>query len=190
MLGGGLELAAVTDHNSMDGALRLQQTLGERVIAGEEIMAHEGEIIGLYLTLPVPTGLSAAETARRIHAQGGLVYIPHPFETVRHGLPERVLDEIARQVDIVEAHNGRSVFQNRGAEAEAWARAHHKAMAASSDAHGPSGWGNTYSILSDQPTRNNLVELLGQARLHRGMVGWRGLLYPKYHRLRRAGRRV
>src|SRR5882757_1674551 len=99
---GGLNYIAVTDHNTIEQALELQRTLAEHIIVGEEITTLEGEVIGLYLSKLVPAGLSAKQTVQAIHEQGGLVYIPHPFETVRKGLSLEALDAIAQQVDIVE----------------------------------------------------------------------------------------
>jgi predicted metal-dependent phosphoesterase TrpH len=183
-LAGKLDVIAVTDHDSIAFAQQLQAELGERIIVGEEISTLEGEIVGLYLQGLIPPGLSAVETAKRIKEQGGLVYIPHPFETVRKGLPREALDTIADRVDIVETHNGRAVFQNRSAAASVWAKEHTKAQAASSDAHGWHGWGGTYSSVNKLPTRETLSKLLGDAQFVTGNVGARGVLYPKLNRLR------
>ena len=181
---GRLDVIAVTDHNRIDFAQKLQTELGERIIVGEEITTLEGEIVGLYLQTSIPAGLSAVETVRQIHAQGALVYIPHPFETVRKGLSRRVLDTIAKQVDIVEVHNGRAIFQNRSQEAAKWAEQHHIARAASSDTHGWHGWGKTYSQVAKIPTPETLPLLLAKASFATGKVGIRGILYPKFNRLR------
>src|SRR5882757_5862760 len=72
---GRLDVIAVTDHNRIDFAQKLQTELGERIIVGEEITTLEGEIVGLYLQTLIPAGLSVVETVRQIHAQGALVYI-------------------------------------------------------------------------------------------------------------------
>jgi len=184
---GQLDIIAITDHNDIAAAQSIQTALdplGERIIVGEEIMTTEGELIGLYLSQTVPAGLSPLETVRQIRAQGGLVYVPHPFETVRSGLSVSALDAIAELVDIVEVHNGRAVFQNKGSEAAAWAKNHHKPGAASSDAHGRAGWGRTYAVVDRVPTRGTLLALLAQARLGTGTVGV-GVVYPKLHRLKK-----
>lgn len=183
-----LDCIAVTDHNTIAAAQQLHAELGDAIIVGEEITTAEGEIIGLYLTETIPPNLSAAETVQRIHAQGALVYVPHPFETVRKGLNESVLKQIADGVDIMEVHNGRAVFQNRTSQALAWIAAHGVPGAASSDAHGVAGWGRTYSMLEAMPTRDTLVALLAKASYQRGFPGVRGILYPKFNRLR-TGRR-
>jgi len=180
-----LDYVAITDHNRIDYAQQVQAVLGERIIVGEEITAKEGEVIGLFLTRPVPAGLPLAQTIEQIISQGGLVYIPHPFESVRKGLPAAALDAVADQVAIVEVHNGRAVFQNKTNQAEAWARAHAKAGAASSDAHGWYGWCKTYSTIDRAPMRDTLPIALAAARYTVGSAGVRGVLYPKFNRLRR-----
>jgi predicted metal-dependent phosphoesterase TrpH len=176
---------AVTDHNRIDFAQALQAELGDRIIVGEEITTTEGEIIGLYLQRAVPGGKSLAATVRRIKQQNGLVYVPHPFETVRKGLSAEALATVASDVDIMETRNGRAIFQNRGKEASVWAKEHDVPGAASSDAHGVRGWGKTYTILAEPPNRDTLVSLLRRARLQTGSPGIRGVLYPKFNRLRK-----
>ncbi len=181
---GLLDCVAVTDHNRIDFALQLQQAFGEsRIIIGEEIMTTAGEIIGLFLNKPVLANLSPLATVRAIKAQGGIVYIPHPFETVRHGISLKTLDKIAEHVDIIEVHNGRAWLQNRGPKAAAWAKLHQKLRAASSDAHGWRGLGGNITMLSEIPNRENLLNLLSQARMLTRRPRIRSLLYPKLHRL-------
>jgi len=133
---GRLQFIAVTDHNTIDMAVQLQAQLGNAVIVGEEITTGQGEIIGLYLSHTIPPQKTALDAVRAIKKQGGLVYIPHPFETVRSGIPAEALNQIADQVDIIEVHNGRAIFQNYAKEALAWAKAEGVPGAASSDAHG------------------------------------------------------
>jgi predicted metal-dependent phosphoesterase TrpH len=181
---GLLDVIAVTDHNAISFAQKLHAELGDKIIIGEEITAREGEVIGLYLHEVIPAGLSAAETADRIHQQGGIVYIPHPFETVRKGLTLTTLEGISDTVDIVETQNGRAV-QNKSTKATDWAKLYQLPGAASSDAHGKYGWGKTYSALEDMPTKENLVEQLMQATYMVGSPGLRGKLYPKFNRIRK-----
>lgn len=184
-----LRTIAITDHNRIDFAATLHAELGDVIIVGEEVTAIEGEVIGLYLNEAVPAGLSARETAARIHAQGGLVYIPHPFETARKGLPKDVLDDIADMVDIVETYNGRTL-QNRGYLADDWAQGHSVLKASSSDAHGKRGWGNTASIVTELPKRETLLRLLNDATADKNSTGFTGRLYPKLNRMRQWGHHV
>ncbi len=183
---GLLDCCAVTDHNRIDTALALQHALGpSRIIVGEEIMTTLGEIIGLFLVKPVIAGQTPLETAQAIKDQGGIVYIPHPFETVRHGLPKKALDEIAELVDVIEVHNGRAWLQNRGPRAAAWAKLHQKLRAASSDAHGWRGLGSGITVLADIPTRQNFKKLVAKGHLLARPPHLRSLLYPKLHKISR-----
>ncbi len=187
-----LDSIAVTDHNKIEMAVRLRKELGEGIIVGEEIMTQEGEIIGLYLNSVIPSMLTAKETVQLIHRQGGLVYIPHPFETVRKGITLETLEIIKDQVDIIEIHNGRAVLQNCSKQASEWAANNTIPAAASSDSHGPSGWGKTYSIVRTLPTRQNLTALLqDKDTTHRyAWPGMLGMAYPKLNRLRKRIRHV
>lgn len=185
---GRLDCIAVTDHNTITFAQKLHQKLGDRIIIGEEITTLDGEIIGLYLNQVVKAGLSAADTVAAIKKQGGLVYIPHPFETVRQGVSLHTLAVIANDVAIIETGNGRAVFQNKSKQAETWAAEHGTPRAASSDAHGRHGWGRTYSVVQNMPSRKTLAPMLAKATYKVGMPGIRGVLYPKFNRIRRRRR--
>lgn len=186
---GTLDYIAVTDHNSIDMALRLHKMLGDKIIIGEEIMSREGEIIGLFLRERVEPGQSASDTIQAIRAQKGLVYIPHPLETFRKGLSEKILNENLKFIDVIEAYNGRAITQNRGPQATVWARLNHKATAAASDAHGAKGVGTAYTVLSDKPTRQNLVKLLTTGRMTMHRPPLHTLLYPKINRFTKFIRR-
>jgi len=179
-----LDMIAVTDHDSIDQALAIQNKLGPRIIIGEEITSLEGEIIGLFLNQKVEPGLSALQTVQAIKSQGGLVYIPHPFETVRKGITQSAIDSIADEIDIVEVYNGRAVFQNKGPQALTWARLNNKIGAASSDAHGQKGVGTTYSSVATIPTKESFLEILKAARLTTKRPPLLSLFYPKYNRFR------
>jgi predicted metal-dependent phosphoesterase TrpH len=180
-----LDCVAVTDHNTITAAQDLQQLLGSKIIIGEEITTREGEIIGLFLSEVVPPNLSALETVQRIKRQGGLVYIPHPFETVRKGLSMASLETIREHVDIIEVHNGRAWLQNETIQAEEWSIINKVPGAAGSDAHGIDGAGRTFTQLKALPTVGNLVKQLHQANLTYARPPIHSLLYPSYNRLRK-----
>lgn len=182
---GALDLIAITDHNRIDYAQAIQSQLGDRIIVGEEIMTTHGEIVGLYLQDVVPAGLTPLDTVKQIKDQGGLVYIPHPFETVRKGLHPATLDELVDYIDIVEVCNGRAFLQNRSSQAVVWTKLNQKSPAASSDAHGVRGLGRTYTDFTELPTKGSFLHLLDTAVLRTSHPSFRSLLYPKYHRLRK-----
>jgi predicted metal-dependent phosphoesterase TrpH len=180
-----LDYIAITDHDRVDFALGLQQALGDKIIVGEEITTSEGEMVGLYLKSRVEPGQTALATAHAIRDQGGLVYIPHPFETVRKGMQRGTLDQIAELVDIVEVHNGRALTKKHAVQAAAWAKANGKAGASSSDAHGYRGLGFSYSITTEKPSRGSLVEILKMTNLAHRRAPFYTLLYPKFNRLKK-----
>ncbi len=180
-----LDVIAVTDHNHVDFAIGLKQRLGDRIIVGEEIMTTSGEIIGLFLEKLVRPGLSPQETIQHIKDQGGLVYVPHPFESVRHGVHPGVLEELIDHIDIMEVCNGRAFLQNRSAQAAIWAKLNRVLGAASSDAHGVRGLGKTYTQTRELPKQDDMLKILSHGIPVTDRPGVRSLLYPKYHVLRK-----
>ena len=182
---GILDCIAITDHNSIDFATQAYAELGERIIVGEEIMTTKGEIIGLFLKTTVQACQTPEATIAAIKAQEGLVYIPHPFETIRKGLHPEVLEKIADDVDILEACNGRAFAQNKGQQALVWAKIHGVPAAASSDAHGRQGLGRTYTSMPEIPNRTNLLSLLPISTMYTKRARIRSLLYPKYHTVKK-----
>lgn len=180
-----LDVIAITDHGGIDFGLQLRQELGERIIVGQEIMTSAGEIIGLFLKKKISDGLSTQQTIKHIKDQGGLVYIPHPFETVRHGLHPSVLDELVDYIDIVEVVNGRAFLQNRSQQAVIWAKLNHKIGVASSDAHGWRGIGRTFTQTPNQPTESNLLSELSRSNPIIGRPKIHDLLYPKLNKFKK-----
>jgi predicted metal-dependent phosphoesterase TrpH len=79
----GMDVIAVTDHDTIEGALRASEHAAARtklqVIVGEEVSSRDGHIVGLFLERRVRPGMSAAATVHAIHDQGGLAVAVHPF---------------------------------------------------------------------------------------------------------------
>ena len=79
----GLNVIAVTDHDTIEGALRAADRAAAltrlEVIVGEEVSSREGHIVGLFLERRIRPGMSAAATVHAIHEQGGLAVAVHPF---------------------------------------------------------------------------------------------------------------
>lgn len=181
-----LDCIAITDHNRIDFALKMQGNLGvDKIIVGEEINTNQGEIIGLFLTEQVEPNQDIAVAIEKIKTQGGLVYIPHPFETVRSGITKETLEQIKDSVDLIEGANGRAFFQNFGPQAHSWARIHNVPSLASSDAHRAKAIGKTYSDMSEIPTSENLVELSKTARKFYARPSLADILAPKLNRLKK-----
>lgn len=130
----GLDRIAVTDHGTMRGALEAAALDPERVIVGEEIRCREGvDLIGLFLSDYIPGALPAAETADRIRAQGGVVYVPHPFAYLVR--PRWKASVVLPLADVLEVFNARAFAPAWNRDALAAARERGLPTAASSDAH-------------------------------------------------------
>ena len=162
----GLGALCVTDHNALAAALDLSRlpNLPIKIIPSEEVKSNEGEIIGYFLTELVPKGLSPEETARRIQGQGGLVAIPHPFDSLRTGSRiktpalERLVE--AGLVDILEVLNARSIDPEDNKKALDFARAHNLPMSAGSDAHSLVEVGRAYAEVEPFDGAQQFLEAL------------------------------
>jgi len=135
----GLGAIAVTDHNVFGGALeaaRRARGRGVSVIPGEEVKTDgQGEVIGLFLREEIRRGMSFADTVAAIREQGGLVYLPHPFDRM-HAIPDpTTLHRHLGEIDIFEVYNARLLFETYNDEALRFARKYNLVAGAGSDAH-------------------------------------------------------
>ncbi|HET9733248.1 MAG TPA: PHP-associated domain-containing protein [Acidimicrobiales bacterium] len=147
----GLDVLCVTDHNAIRGAQALVGDLPCRVVVGEEVRTGSGEMIGLFLDERIPPGLGAEETAVRIRDQGGLVYIPHPYDPARHCMSEPVLHRLLADglVDAIEVFNSKTSLPSLNRRAAETAAAAGLASGAGSDAHVPAALGAAYVEVAD-----------------------------------------
>jgi hypothetical protein len=135
----GLGGVAITDHNAFGGALQAVELAREHdlvVIPGEEIKTdHQGEVIGLFLEREIPRGMSFADTMAAIREQGGLVYLPHPFDRL-HAIPDpATLHRHLEDIDVLEVYNARLLRESFNDEALRFARKYRLLQGAGSDAH-------------------------------------------------------
>jgi hypothetical protein len=162
----GLGAVAITDHNAIRGALELSRSTPFPIIVGEEVFTSEGEISGLFLHELIPPGLTPAETVARIKAQGGVVYIPHPFDALRDStLHESALLEIVDQVEALEVLNARVLQSAYNARARSFAQSHGLACGAGSDAHTPFEIGQAYVEMEPFVDRDGFLRSLARARV-------------------------
>ncbi len=141
----GLTHVAITNHNNVEGAVAVRDKVRElglqdelTVILGEEVSSSDGEIVGLFLERTIPRGLTAEETADAIHAQGGLVSIPHPFDPFRMShIREEPLIRLAEagKIDVIEVYNSRVTLQRHNVAAAEFAARYGIPGIAASDSH-------------------------------------------------------
>jgi len=164
----GLAGVAITDHDSLQGALEFASQLSDLLILpGSEIRSAEGEIIGLFLTREIPPGLPAPETMRRIHEQGGVVLVPHPFDIVKlKRMSSRRLEELMEGIDAIEALNGKPRWWWANSSARRFGEEHGLPMTAGSDAHKTSHVGLLYTEMEDFLGPAEFLASLHSASLH------------------------
>jgi len=165
----GLGAIAVTDHNEVSGALEAAEKaerFGVKIIVGEEVKtASQGEVIGLFLTEKIPRGLTLEETVAEIKRQGGLVYVPHPFDRM-HSVPDyEHLLKILDDVDAIEIYNPRVAIGSFNEEAERFAAKYRIVRGAGSDSHVAAGLGSVRIRMRDFDGPQEFLESLRHAEI-------------------------
>ncbi|MFM7251589.1 MAG: PHP-associated domain-containing protein [Ilumatobacteraceae bacterium] len=147
----GIDVLCITDHQAIGGAVDLAGRLPCRVIVGEELRTHAGEIIGLFLRERIPAGTWPADAARAIREQGGVVYVPHPFDPMRRNMAEVALYElaVAGLLDAVEVLNAKTSLPSLNRRAADFAAEFDLAAGAGSDAHVPAALGAAFVEMPD-----------------------------------------
>jgi predicted metal-dependent phosphoesterase TrpH/glycosyltransferase involved in cell wall biosynthesis len=174
----GLGAIAITDHNEISGALAARE-LAERdgdikVIVAEEVKtAEQGEVIGLFIEEKIPRGMTMAETIAEIRRQGGLVYVPHPFDRL-HSVPDyEHLLGIVEDIDILEVFNPRVALTAFNEEAERFAAKYRIVPGAGSDSHVAQGLGSVMIRVHDFDGPEEFLEAMRDAdivRKHKNLI--------------------
>lgn len=161
-----INCVCIADHGTAEGGLKMQKAAPFRVIVAEEILTTKGEIMGMFLKETIPSGLTPGETVKRIKKQGGLVNIPHPFETVRgSSLKEWCMEEIAKDIDLVEVLNSRSPFAANTEKARAFAIKYGIPGSAGSDAHSVQEIGNACIEMPEFSTPQEFLKSLAKGSI-------------------------
>jgi predicted metal-dependent phosphoesterase TrpH len=175
----GLGAIAITDHDEVSGALEARRIAAEtgvdiKVIVAEEVKtAEQGEVIGLFLEERIPPGMTMAETIAAIRRQGGLVYVPHPFDRF-HSVPDyEHLIDIVGEIDVLEVFNPRVALTAFNEEAERFARKYRIVPGAGSDSHVAQGLGSVRVRIHDFDGPEEFLEAMRDAditRKHKNLV--------------------
>ncbi len=169
----GLGAIAVTDHNEISGALEAREKAAEsgahppmKVIVGEEVKtAEQGEVIGLFIEEKIPRGMTMAETVAEIKRQGGLVYVPHPFDRM-HAVPDyEHLPEILDEIDAIEVFNPRVAIGAFNEEAVRFAAKYRIVAGAGSDSHVAQGLGSVRIRMRDFEGPQEFLQSLRDAEI-------------------------
>ena len=165
----GLGAIAITDHNEISGALEAaKRANGIKVIVSEEVKtADQGEVIGLFIKEKIERGMTLEETIAEIRRQGGLVYVPHPFDRM-HAVPdyEHMLD-IVEEIDAIEVFNPRVAISSFNEEAARFAAKYRIVAGAGSDSHVAQGLGSVKIKMRDFDGPEEFLESLREADIIR-----------------------
>jgi predicted metal-dependent phosphoesterase TrpH len=165
----GLGAIAVTDHNEVSGALEARERAnGIKVIVAEEVKtADQGEVIGLFIEEKIPRGLTLEKTIAEIRRQGGLVYVPHPFDRM-HSVPDyEHLLKVVEDIDAIEVFNPRVAFSAFNEEAARFAAKYRIVAGAGSDSHVAQGLGSVKIRMRDFDGPEEFLESLRDADIVR-----------------------
>lgn len=137
----GLDVIAVTDHDSLRGAESAREKWARgsyrfEVVPGMEVTTVEGHLLALFIEEPVPSLRGVEETAEAIHRLGGLCVVPHPFTWMTRGLGLRHLRRAAAHLDGIEVTNGTPAGRQGAARAKSLNESEFRlAEVGGSDAH-------------------------------------------------------
>ncbi|MCA9909347.1 MAG: hypothetical protein KC519_11910 [Anaerolineae bacterium] len=160
----GIDKLALTDHNTAEGALLLQQRAPDRIIVGEEIMTTQGELLAFFVQESIPAGLTPQATIDELRAQGAVISVSHPFDRLRKGAwEEHHLRAIIDQVDAIETFNARCLYAEDNARAAAFAKAQGLRGTAGSDAHSRPEYGRALTLLAPFATPSEFISALDHA---------------------------
>jgi predicted metal-dependent phosphoesterase TrpH/glycosyltransferase involved in cell wall biosynthesis len=167
----GLGAIAVTDHNEVSGAhaaAEIAEHYGVKVIIGEEVKTKDqGEVIGLFINEKIPKGVTLQEAIADIKRQGGLVYVPHPFDRM-HSVPDyKNLLEVLDDIDLIEVFNPRVAFTAFNDEAARFAAKYRIVAGAGSDSHVAQGLGSVRINMHDFDGPEEFLESLRDADIVR-----------------------
>ena len=164
----GINCIAITDHNVIEGALRMKELAPFTVIPGEEILTPNGEVIGYFLKEWIPDGQPIDTVFAAIKAQGGLIGLPHPFDTFRglKNLSSLQLEQLASQVDVVEIFNARSPIRGDSGKARDFALRYGLPSTVGSDAHSSREIGKTYVEMAPFDGKESFLQSLRTGEMH------------------------
>jgi predicted metal-dependent phosphoesterase TrpH len=159
----GLDRIALTDHNTVEGALLLAKMAPELAIIGEEAKTREGEVIGLFISRRLPPYMRPEEVMDLVHEMGGLTYLPHPLDRHRSNFRTERIVELADRIDIIETYNAWCEPAANQAAARLAAELD-RVPATGSDAHAAHELGRSWMEMEEYTSPLDFLEKLRSAR--------------------------
>lgn len=161
----GLQAIAVTDHNTIKGGIETKKVAKDLIVfVGSEIKTEKGEIIGLNLKKDIPPFLSLEETCKLIKKQGGLVFVPHPFDKFRFGVGNEI-KKIIKYIYAIEVFNSRTLINKFNEDAMNFAKKYKIPIFAGSDAHFESEIGSCYMLIEAKNNEKGILNAIKNMNL-------------------------
>ncbi len=155
----GLDGVAITDHDRLDGALKIAKEINFLVIPGIEISSRNGHVLALNVQEPIPKRLEVNETVERIHRAGGLAIACHPTTFFKGSLGKRVDSKF----DAVEVINASAIpFHYSVRHARAMALRLGLAQVAGTDAHYAPEIGLAYTLIDADPNPEAILKSINK----------------------------
>lgn len=180
----GIQRIAITDHDTIQGALEAHQIDPQRVIVGQEITTTGGELLGFFVKEEIPPSLSPQETIRRLQMQGAFISVAHPFDTLRKGhwqLPE--LLDIMHDINAIEIFNARCMAPGANQLAYEFAQKHNLPGTVGSDAHILYEIGRATMVLPPFEDKDGLCAALKNSAVLTSASGYWVHLFSRYAKL-------
>ena len=170
----------ITDHNTIQGAIEFSKSAEVKIVIGEEMETGEGDLIGLFLNREIDKGLGLEKTISLIKQQGGLVYLPHPFDEFRKSSVKKAsAEKIKNQIDIIEIFNSRTLNPKYNRMAADFAVENGIIKAVGSDSHHPIEIGMSYVEMECFNGAKDFLEKLKKASLKTKKCGLHIRIYLK-----------
>ena len=131
----GLDRLCITDHNTIQPALKAQAMDPQLVVVGEEIRTTEGELLAYFVTQEVQPDQSPQHTIEQLKKQNAFISVAHPFDRRRHHWSEESLRIIRPNLDGIEIFNSRCFNPLANAKAANFALENSLPGLVGSDAH-------------------------------------------------------
>ncbi|ACV10918.1 PHP domain protein [Halorhabdus utahensis DSM 12940] len=166
----GLDALAVTDHDEIAASLRaveLAPEYGLLGIPGMEVTSAAGHVLALGVDEKITDGLPFGTTLDRIHDQGGVVVVPHPFQESRSGVMAKISRAELARADAIEVYNSRLLTGRANRQARTFAREHGIPQTAGSDAHISEMVGRAVTLVeTDERSVPAILEAIREGRTH------------------------
>ena len=155
----GLDAVAITDHDRIDGALKIAKETDFPIIPGIEVSSLNGHVVGLNLQEPIPKKLSVSETVDKIHEKGGLAVACHPVAFMKGSVGKNA----NARFDAVEVINASAIpFGYSVKHGEKIASSLGISRVAGSDAHYGPEIGYAYTLVDAELEVEEIIKALSK----------------------------